>query len=101
MAKQLTVTDENPYSTGYIVELEDNKQLLKRDKLVYDYAVSRDKTHTVGCGENIYDIAFRHFGNAKLWFLIADANNIFNPFELTAGEDIVIPDIDKFKLQFI
>lgn len=97
MAK-LQLEDENPYSTGYIIPLEDGKQILKREKLVYSFAVTRDKTHVVIEGETIFDIAFRWYANSKLWFIIADANNIMNPFELTMGSTLIIPDLDKFKL---
>lgn len=95
----LTLDSKNPYSTGFIIKLEEGKELLKRTKLVYEFAVTRDKTHTIVEGERIYDIAYKYYQDSKLWFIIADANAIINPFELTTGQDIIIPDLDKFRLQ--
>jgi nucleoid-associated protein YgaU len=95
----ITLNELNPYSTGYIIKLEEGKEILKRDKLSYEFAVTRDRTHTVIEGEKLFDIAFRRYQNSRLVFLIADANGILNPFELTTGEDLIIPDLDKFRLQ--
>ena len=93
----LHLNTTNPYARGFVVNLQDDQQILKRTKLEYNPLVSRDKTHIVKESENIWDLAFKYYGNSKLWYIIADCNSIFNPFELTINSTVIIPDLDNFR----
>jgi nucleoid-associated protein YgaU len=95
------VSPNDLYSTGYIVQLPDGRQLLKREKYTSNSTTDKDITHTIKDNENIWDIASRYYQDDLYWKVIADVNNIENPFELTPGQEIIIPDIDKAKLQII
>ena len=43
------------------------------------------KIHVVQPGDTIALIAYKHYGSAKSWRLIADTNNIDNPMDLQTG----------------
>ena len=102
MANQsLQVSPSDLYSSGYVIKLSDGRQLLKRVKMAYTPTSTRDITHIVKDNDRIWDIAFRYYRNPLLWKVIADVNDIMNPFELTIGQELTIPDIDKVKLQVL
>ncbi len=41
-------------------------------------------------GDTLSYLAYSYYGDARLWWLIADANNL-NPFNLVEGLEIFIP----------
>jgi nucleoid-associated protein YgaU len=57
--------------------------------------MSPDKTNvaTVRDGDTLPAIAFREYGDATQWRVIADANDLSNPLALTAGTSLVVPRI--------
>lgn len=94
----LKLNNTNPYSNGYIVELEDGKSLLKREKLTYDPIVNRDSSYTIREEDTLWGLAYRYYGNSKLWYIIADVNSIEHPLVLQTGLQITIPDLDVLKI---
>lgn len=86
------------YGKAYEIDLGDGRSLLKRDRPTYIPLANRDKTHIIRDGDTPWALAYKYFGNDKLWFNIIDANDIFNPFELPIGSEIVIPDIDVIRV---
>jgi nucleoid-associated protein YgaU len=38
-------------------------------------------------------IAFREYGDAKLWRIIADANGISDPLKIKAGQRLIVPPV--------
>ncbi len=88
----------NPYSIGKLNTFEDGQATLTRKAIQYtpNYL---DKYFMVGNGDNLSQIAFLAYGDSKLWWLIADANNIFNPFDLEVGLELVIPPIETLNLR--
>ena len=70
-----------------------DKALYRRGSLVIPF--KNDDFHIVKQGETLLDISFTKYNTDKLWWLIADANLIFNPFdELTIGSRLRIPNKD-------
>ena len=65
-----------------------------------------DKYHTLLEGETLDQVAFRYYASragdnaAELWWVIADANGIVNPFDLEefVGKELLVPNYDKFNL---
>lgn len=90
----LNINPNSLHSDGYVVDLGNGKSLLKRDRIDYNPVVAKDRLYIVKEGDSIWDIAYQFYGNskAKAWRLIADANKIFNPFELEIGSQLIIPD---------
>jgi nucleoid-associated protein YgaU len=51
------------------------------------------KLHVVSEGETLSSIAWRAFGNPKLWRPIALRNGIENPLKLSVGAQLIIPQL--------
>lgn len=53
-----------------------------------------DFFHTVRYGEELDEIAYRYYGNGELWWVIAEANGIADPFEpLQPGTVLRCPSV--------
>lgn len=96
----------NLYRNGTIMDIVGNP-LLIRD--IMDLGEeTKDEYKTVDNSDSLTLIAYNAYKNvipdaSKLWWIIADANRIFNPMDLSdwVGSEIVIPDIHNvlIKLQ--
>jgi hypothetical protein len=95
MAINLKVS--NLYSTGYLVEVENSNQILKRAKVVYESSSVNDRIHVILQGERIWQISFDYYKSANWWWVISDVNNIENVLDLPVGTEILIPDLDLIK----
>jgi hypothetical protein len=51
-------------------------------------------THIVRDGDSLPSVAFRSYGDATRWRVLAEANGIDDPFRLTRGTELAIPRID-------
>jgi hypothetical protein len=58
-----------------------------------------DRLHTVVEGDRIDLIAHRYVGDAWLWWIICDYNDIFFPLELQPGADLRIPSVDYVQMR--
>ena len=64
------------------------------------YAVNAEVTyHTVTSSEadRLDKVAFFEYGKASLWWLIAWANKIIDPFILVKGTTLIIPLLDDYR----
>lgn len=94
----------NMYANGRMIVFSDGSARLVRDRVTYDPA-EPDDYYTVKYGDRLTSIAYRFYRDKVLlpshyWWIIADANKIRNPLDLSAliGKEIVIPNILNFKL---
>jgi hypothetical protein len=94
----------NLYANGKIIEFDDGEQILTREKYTID-DFKNFEYFPVTENSNLSDIAYKaYFGKAKdpskYWGIIADVNNVFDPFDLSdfIGEDFFIPDVLEVKL---
>lgn len=101
---QIVLRDNNLYINGRVVQLSATEQELVRDVIVYK-PTEDDLRYLVKQGDRLDTIAWRQYGvfvedASKYWWVIADANNIINPLDITEyiGTEIVIPNIFNFKL---
>lgn len=85
------------YSQGIIYEYDGFRFHETYEKPVIDRSPG-DKIHEVTMGEinNLPLISFIHYGTVKLWWLIAEANNIHDPLVLEAGTVLKIPSIADY-----
>ena len=91
---------DNPYSTGKVFKFKDETRALLRVRL--DIPESpKDRVHVLVEGETLDTLAFKFYKNSKLWWIIADYNNILDPFDLTPYTTLDIPDMDRIKAFFI
>lgn len=94
----------NMFANGKMIVFSDGSAKLVRDRVVYEPA-EPDDYYTVKYGDRLTSIAYLFYKNKVLlpshyWWVIADANKIRNPLDLSSwvGKDIVIPNILNFKL---
>lgn len=101
----IQLSDNNLYAYGYLnVYAEDNSVQLLRTKLDIT-AEAGDQYHTVIQGDRIDLIAFKFYkkivdDSSKLWWIIADANNVQNPLDISSfiGTVFLIPDYFRVNL---
>lgn len=66
-----------------------------------------DRYVRIGTGERIDAFAFRMWGSefgdaaSKLWWVIADINDIVNPFTIKAGMLLRVPTTDRVALEVL
>lgn len=60
-----------------------------------------DRLHTVVEGDRIDLLAHRYLGDARLWWIICDYNDIFFPLELTPGTDLRIPSVEHVQMRLL
>ena len=88
------------YSTAVILTYDDTTESsLVRNKLVINANKIKDKrTHVVVEGERLDQLAYRYYRDNRLWWVIADANDVgdtlLNPFsDLVPGTLLIIVDL--------
>lgn len=82
------------YTEGYLVKFNEGDTALLRKAIILNESID-DSLHTVIEGDSLNSIAFNYYNNSKLWYVIADVNNIQNPFELVIGQSLIIPTHSK------
>ena len=60
-----------------------------------------DRFHTVIDGDRIDMLAYHYLGDATLWWIICDYNDIFFPLELTPGTVLRIPSMDHVSMHIL
>lgn len=82
----------DPYEDSYIIEYPTGEQTLERFQYEHTKSVN-DIHHTVLDGETIQSIAFKYYNDSGLWYMISDANSIYNPIdEILPGMQLLIPN---------
>lgn len=100
----ITLPASNPYANGRQLVFTTGDAKLVRDKIEY-VPKEADDFYVVKIDDLLTRIAYDFYKEKvqlphQYWWVIADANNIRNPLDLTGyvGTEIVIPDILNFKL---
>lgn len=90
--------------SGRILEFSKKEDvLLERTKLTPSSSIMDNAdVHIVKDSERIDQIAYKYYQNSKLWWVIADVNdiqdNLINPFQLEPGTKLFIPKFEKLLL---
>lgn len=102
MAVELNIN--NLYTTGTVYTYPDGSQKLLRKRIKYVGTV-RDSYHLIVQGDTLDALAYKYYSSvaldaSKLWWILADANNILNPLDLSSlqGTTIVIPNYYQVRL---
>lgn len=100
----LELRKNNLYSNGGVYSLTGNEELLLREIIPFKGTVT-DQYHTVVQGDRLDLIAWKYYRDlvedaSKYWWLIADANNIIHPLDLSdyVGKELLIPNLTKAEL---
>lgn len=96
------LSPSNPFDkTGFLVSLPTGEDIMLRKRVTWT-PQEGDRTHILLAGEMLDMIAQRYYGNIRqnaqgYYWLIAEANNIINPLDLSeyVGKAILIPDITR------
>ena len=81
----------SPYDNGFTLKYGDADQSLESYPLLIP-SYPNDFQHTLKEGETLQNIAYRYYGDSGKWYIIAEYNNIINPFtELKGGMVLMIP----------
>ena len=60
-----------------------------------------DRFHTVVAGDRVDSLAARYLGQAELWWVLCDYNDIFFPLELELGAVLRIPSTEHVNMRLI
>lgn len=81
----------SPYDNGFTLNYGDGDYSLESYPLLIPSSPN-DFQHTLKEGETLQNIAYRYYGDSGKWYIIAEYNNIINPFtELKGGMVLMIP----------
>lgn len=81
----------SPYDNGFTLKYGDGDYSLESYPLLIPSSPN-DFQHTLKEGETLQNIAYRYYGDSGKWYIIAEYNNIINPFtELKGGMVLMIP----------
>lgn len=89
---ELELTEDDMYSDGTIVQFDDGTMILQRELEIY-VKQSGDDYVQITEGETIDSLAAAYYQTNKKWYKIADANEIFNPFDVPGGTSLIIPTL--------
>ena len=83
----------SPYDSATVITYDEGDVSLESNSLDIS-TTSDDPIHTVLEGQTLQNIAFQYYGDSGLWYLLAQANGISNPFsdELYTGQQLKIPN---------
>ncbi len=93
----------NPYSLSQILTFNNGDFYLDAPNMTYNKSRG-DRYFTVDEITNYPDIAYLAYGDSKWWWVLYNINyksnpDLDDPFILTAGTTLLIPDLESFKLQ--
>lgn len=94
----MEINQDNPFVTGFIITYKEGDQSLERTQITYIPSIN-DKLHPVTNWDSLSDLSYDYYGTSKFWWVIADINNIFDPFDLTPNTNIIIPDLNSILSQ--
>lgn len=106
-AERIGMPDNNLYRNGYVLyHRNDGEGELLREIITIKPSET-DIWHTVVYSDTLDALSARYYKNyhadpSKLWWLIADANLIYNPLDISehVGTQILIPDYLRIKFLF-
>lgn len=100
--KEIERKDPSPFdrykNCKILIDLETKETLLETREIKKVNLSSMDSYHTVDANEEgrLDLIAYQYYGNPLLWWVIAQANDIYNVIENPKPGDIIrIPDISN------
>lgn len=85
------------YTDGYIINYQEGDRSLQRRPIIHREDLE-DKSYIVKQDDTLTSISYKFYGEPLYWYIIADVNNIDNPFILTIGKSLIIPNINKYDL---
>ena len=104
MSTVVELRDNNLFINGTVVDFGGDEQILSREPMVIKGS-EKDVYHIVKITDRLDKIAYDYYkyvveDSSKYWWVIADANEIYNPLDLSdwVGKQILIPDLIRLRL---
>ena len=91
----------NSRYAGCILYRDSSGEYLGRRERIDTTPRYDDRLHTVIAGDRIDLIAHRYLGDARLWWIICDYNDIFFPLELVPGTELRIPSMENVEMNIL
>lgn len=85
------------YSNGILINYQEGDSSLQRRQIVHKEDLE-DRSYVIRQGDTLTSISYNFYGEPLYWYIIADVNNIENPFILEIGKSLIIPNINKYEL---
>lgn len=60
-----------------------------------------DRFHTVRASDRLDLIAYNYLGDAALWWIVCDYNDIFYPLDLETGAVLRIPSMEQVQMRLL
>lgn len=70
----------SPYDNARVIEYDDGSFIV--ESMDIGNTVESTSTYTVKDGDTLQSIAHAMYGDSGLWYLLAEANSIHNPFDI-------------------
>lgn len=90
----IVLEKDDPYSIGRVINYPYSLSTLNRMPLSY-VADKTDKYVVVDEATTLWGLAFKEYGNSKLYWVIQDVNKLENSFELPIGKTLLIPNLQR------
>lgn len=75
---------------------------LSPSKVIVDTSPRQDDTfHTVVDGDRLDLLAHRYFGDARLWWVIAEYNDLTWMLDLTTGTELRLPSYEHLNMDLL
>lgn len=85
------------YTDSYTIIYNEGDESLERRPITHREDIE-DRVYTIKEEDTLTLIAFKFYNESLLWFIIADANNIINPLDITPGKNIIIPNLNRYEI---
>lgn len=82
-----------------VLYVDGDNEFLGTRKSIDSTPRSDDRFHTVEEGDRVDLLAYRYLGDASLWWVICDFNEINFPLELAPGRVIRIPSVEYVAME--
>lgn len=86
---------------GCVLYVDGSEEFLGARSRIETVPQPDDAFHTVREGDRIDLIAYRYLGDAGLWWIICDYNDIFFPLEIKVGAALRIPSLEYVQMRLL
>lgn len=73
-----------------IIRYQEGDMSLEKEFSGIDFS-DNDGIHTFRDYDSLESIAYEYYGQERLWYIIAMANDIIDPWDISSGDILIIP----------
>lgn len=88
----MSVYENSRYTKSKVIQEETGEMWLTAPPSIDPDDYDDNRVYKIEPGDNLWSIAYHKLGASKYFWVIADMNNIMNPFEkLKSGDVLILP----------